>query len=61
MKRKIILVTLILSAATFLYADLTSASSMRRGPFLVKQPDGSSFLAKGYGDEFLSWYETLDG
>jgi M6 family metalloprotease-like protein len=46
-----------------LFAVLTQvhANVFPSNPVELKQPDGTLFKAKFFGDEFLSWTETLEG
>ena len=45
------------------FAVLTQvqANVFSSNPVELKQPDGTLFKAKFFGDEFLSWAETLEG
>ena len=38
-----------------------SASPARRGPVILTQPDGTSFIARFHGDEFTRIKTTADG
>ena len=38
-----------------------SASPARRGPVILTQPDGTSFIARFQGDEFTRIKTTADG
>ena len=44
-----------------LFVNQIFAKPVDSTPFKVCQPNGDSLIIVQYGDEYGSWYETLDG
>lgn len=57
MMRRVFLITL-LSVLAYAHA---AGSNPRKGTFLMLQPDGTSFMARLHGDEFMKVLTTSDG
>jgi len=45
----------------FIIPSYVSANVMPSGPIEMRQPDGTTFLARFFGDGFLCWAETIEG
>ena len=50
-----------LSVALLAWGTPASAASVAPGEFELKQPDGSTFQAQKFGDEWYNGYETDEG
>ena len=44
-----------------LIVNLLFATPVESIPIIVTQPNGDSITIVQYGDEYGTWYETLDG
>jgi M6 family metalloprotease-like protein len=47
--------------ASFALIGIAFAGPVNRRPFVIVQPDGTTFLARGFGDEWSNGHETTDG
>jgi len=63
MKKTAILIIGIILCLVLAYFNTELVSAMPASPdeFLINQPDGSSFMARQWGDEWLNGFETVEG
>ena len=59
--KSVVLICWFFAMAFTFVAEYALADGLRSDPHPIMQPDGSTFTGKGFGDEFLSWYEAEDG
>jgi|Deesub1362A_J573_1020465.scaffolds.fasta_scaffold00154_50 hypothetical protein len=58
MKKGVKVVAMVMMGGVFM---LLKGVPLPPGPFELKQPNGYTFMAVGYGDEFYGRIETEDG